>query len=167
MFRAIPPPLLRPLLLLLVAVVSLGCNPCDRDGCDALQRVAASSDETRLAGSVAELSDVVENGCQECGLAETELRVWARSGPTDPSRTTQITESPALASVSVKAGKYALPLEAGDYLVCVRGRSCFDISVSEGGTTTMNVRLVSGISRAYLGAPKAKQLSELDAIGPQ
>jgi hypothetical protein len=52
------------------------CETCAREGCDALSTHAGqAAGQTRVAGVVASESDVVGNGCQECGFTGAEVFV--------------------------------------------------------------------------------------------
>jgi hypothetical protein len=150
----------------LLAVGALAsCAPCDQEGCDALRRRESSAkDQSRIAGAIAYKSDVVLNGCQECGLYDAEVRAWSRTTRVvDQQELAAVREMPPVAKTLSKQGRYALPLSPGDYLVCIQD-GCFETSVVAGGTTTLNVRLIDGTSKAYVALPDAPDLLEVQGL---
>lgn len=151
--------------LLLLGIVAMACEPCNRDGCDALQWRAGDTGEGRIAGVVASESDVVDNGCQECAFAAgLEVRAWAveQAATSDSELTSATSGTPTASALCSKAGQYALPLEAGAYVVCFQN-SCFNANVT-GRTTTLNVRLINGVSRGFLAEGGSPRLSPVEAM---
>ena len=57
-----------------------GCADCDRQGCEALTRLAPEGD-TAIAGVVAQVSDVTRDGCSECPLGSASLELWTLEEP--------------------------------------------------------------------------------------
>lgn len=152
---------LAPLLLL-----ACGDDTCNREGCDALQgRAAEEKGQTRVAGVVAYLSDVVANGCQECGLAEqATVGAWSLAEPVkDQAEIPAITAEAPDATAQVTAGSYNLALSAGPHLVCV-SNGCFNVTAVAERTTTLNVRLVFGVPRGFIGEADTKGLTEVNAF---
>jgi hypothetical protein len=149
-----------------VAWLLAACETCDRDGCDALStRAGQATGQTRVAGVVASESDVVGNGCQECGFAEAQVRAWPRSTEVTSEEDARPVAmgAPAASGSAGKDGRYSLALEAGEYLVCFN-LSCFNADVVAGRTTTINVRLINGVSSGYVGSPDTDELSRVDAV---
>jgi hypothetical protein len=147
-----------------MGMLGAACNPCNRDGCDALQRHAPSEGGPRIAGVVASESDVVGNGCQECGFAAVEIKAW----PTDEEVTTEaelsaVAKGSGDSATSAANGEYSLPLAPGLYVVCFQN-SCFNARVETQATTTLNVRLINGVSSGFLSVPGRDQLAPKDAI---
>jgi hypothetical protein len=151
-------------VLTLLGLFGAACNPCNRDGCDALQRRAPSEGGPRLAGVVVSETDVVVNGCQECGFAAVDIKAW----PTDHEVTTEselsmVAKGSADSTRSSANGEYSLPLVTGLYVVCFQN-SCFNARVDTKETTTLNVRLINGVSSGFLSVPGRDQLAMKDAI---
>ena len=71
--------------------------------------------------------------------------------------------APVASASAGKDGRYSLALEAGKYLVCFN-ISCFNAEVAAGRTTTINVRLINGVSSAHVGSPDTDKLSRVDAV---
>ena len=139
---------------------------CPREGCDALNsRVGDGAGVSGVAGLIASESDVVANGCQECGFAAAPVAAWAHQGnEANTSVLRDETSGPALASVTAGSdGKYALALEPGNYWIC-SGIACFGASVVEGHTTTLNIKLINGISTGYLALPDVQSITKIAAI---
>jgi hypothetical protein len=129
--------------------------PCDREGCDALQRRADDSAGTSaIAGVVASESDVIANGCQECGFSAADISVWPRQGSdiTTEAVKQQTTGSAQAKTTAGNDGKYTLSLAPGDYWLC-SGIACFATSVVAGHTTTLNIKVVYGASSGYVALP--------------
>jgi hypothetical protein len=121
---------------------------------------------TRVAGVVASESDVVGNGCQPCGLASgVEVQAWAteQAVMTDDELRSATAGAVAATASTSSAGQYALELEPGRYAVCVQN-SCFNASIGETSTTTLNVRLVLGISRGFLAENGDQAMQQQDAL---
>jgi len=151
---------------LLLAAFGVACQPCNRDGCDALQMRAPDSGMGRIAGVAASESDVVANGCQECAFASgVTVSAWAveQAVATDSELSAATSGTPAATTTCGGAGQYALPLAAGAYVVCFDA-SCFNASVTLARTTTLNVRLINGISRGFLAEGGSGTLNALDAM---
>lgn len=152
--------------LWLVVLLGVACQPCNRDGCDALQSRASETGMARIAGMAASESDVVSNDCQECPFAsELEVSAWAveQAATTDDEVRAATSGAPTASATSSKTGQYSLPLTAGAYVVCFQ-ISCFNASVTLGRTTTLNVRLINGVSRGFLGEGGSGTLSAHDAM---
>jgi hypothetical protein len=161
---------MRALLPGLTLVSLLACggdDDCNREGCDALSRhVANEQDTTRVAGYVAYATDVVKNGCQECGFVdESSVRAWAIDEPLEDSvDVISIMDIAPDATTTTNEGAYSIELPAeGLYLVCV-ANGCFNVNVAVKQTTTLNVRLVYGIPQGYVGKSGADELREVDSL---
>lgn len=147
----------------LVALSALlgGCDSCPREGCDALETHARAG---KLAGVVASESDVVANDCQECGFAEAPVRAWRVAEPVtdDADLRAAVMNPPDAETTSGSDGKYRLDeLPSGALLVCVSS-SCFNVETRGDLTTTLNVRLVNGISSGFVGVT-GEALARTDA----
>lgn len=152
--------------LLLLGIFGVACEPCNRDGCDALQSRASDTGVARIAGVAASESDVVNNGCQECAFAsELDVDAWAveQTVTTEDELRAATSGTPTANATSSAAGRYELPLAAGAYVVCFQV-SCFNASVVAGRTTTLNVRLINGVSRGFLAEGGSGTFSTHDAI---
>jgi hypothetical protein len=147
-----------------MAMLGAACNPCNRDGCDALQRRAPRAGAPRIAGVVASETDAVVNGCQECGFAAVDIKAW----PTDQEVTTEaelslVAKGSADSTRSSTSGEYSLPLAPGIYVVCFQN-SCFNAGTNADEATTLNVRLINGVSSGFLSVPGRDNLIAKDAI---
>lgn len=152
--------------LRLLGFLGIACQPCNRDGCDALQSRASDTGTARIAGIAASESDLVSNGCQECAFAsELDVNAWAVEQPvtTDDELRAATSGTPTANAISSATGQYELRLAAGAYVVCFQ-ISCFNASVVAGHTTTLNVRLINGVSRGFLGEGGSGTLSAHDAM---
>jgi hypothetical protein len=146
----------------LALVVPMSCTPCDRSGCEAIARRASPSIPQGVAGSVALLSDVVANGCQECRLSKTDLRLWQRAMPVidaDTARIVQHNEPPMVVSAD---GRFAVALPVGrNFLFCLgrpessEGQPCAAFTVEAQKVTTINAKLVFGPSTLLVFDPGA------------
>jgi hypothetical protein len=167
MLSNMPRPSTNGLSTLLLGILAVAaCQPCNRDGCDALQSRAADTGSGRIAGVAASESDAVSNGCQECAFASgTGVSAWAveQAVTTDDELRAATSGAPTATATCSEAGQYALPLAAGAYLVCFQN-SCFNASVLLQHTTTLNVRLINGVSRGFLAEGGGNTLSALDAM---
>jgi hypothetical protein len=143
----------------LVASVLSACSDCDREGCDALTRLAPPRD-TGVSGVVAGLSDVVSDGCAECPLTSATLEVWTLEAPFE-----QRSEVPVLVAARPAdltrdiAGSYDQALEPGWHLLCVRP-NCIEINTHEGETLTVNVKRRDGPTGFFVGRPSSSRLEE-------
>ena len=145
-------------------MLGTACDPCNRDGCDALQRRAPGEEAPRIAGIVASESDAVANGCQECGFAAVDIKAWpVEQEVTTEAELSTVAKGSADSTRSSANGEYSLPLAAGMYVVCFQN-SCFNARVDMEETTTLNVRLIFGISRGFLSVPGRNELVPKDAI---
>ena len=150
--------------ILSCAVVLGGCNEeCNRDGCDALTKHASSG---VVAGVVASESDVVSNDCQECTFAQARVRAWPvdSAAQTDAELRAVVMGAPSASAESGANGRYRLDdLPSGALLVCVGSSSCFNVDALGPGTTTLNVKLIDGISSGFVGA-SGQALERVDAL---
>lgn len=142
----------KPLLLLLALAPALvGCNDCDRGGCESFSKRAKAGIAQGVAGTVSLESDAVADGCQICAFSEAGLEIW--STPADArlapgAEACPLMAAPAFASLTA-LGHYERQLDPGQYLVCVVGgkdRPCIGITVTAGQVTTLNVKHVYGPS---------------------
>ena len=155
-------------VLLVTALSSIssctGLERCDRDGCQAVDQPARSHLVYGMAGSVATMSDIVENGCQECRLATGKLQIWASS-----TRITSAEEAQALRLQSASAQEIAIDehfeeaLPPGEYLVCIDDGSpcaCAGITVPSAGVVTVHLRFVFGPAALIVFEPGATKPRE-------
>lgn len=151
-------------LVVLLALALAGCEECAREGCDALGQHADNGAEARVAGVVASESDVVANDCQECGFAAADIEAWS----VEQEATTEAQVAAALAEPSQGSaragadGRFSLALSPGHYVVCVN-QSCFNAETRASTTTTLNVKLINGVSQGFIGQP-GQALRRLAAI---
>jgi hypothetical protein len=147
---------------LLVAALTwslLGCADCERQGCDALGERAAAAG-AGLGGVIAQRSDVVQDGCQECPLGGAAIAVWRLDAPVT-------TEAEAMAVVGARApdveqeasGRYHVALDPAAYLVCVRP-SCVVLDVGANQTETVNIERLDGPTRFHVSRPNLDGLQE-------
>jgi hypothetical protein len=157
---------MRSRVFVLLALTGCSSSTCPREGCDALERRAGDSGGTsRVAGVVASESDVVANGCQECGFASATVSAWTRTGDaTSSAAVREETASPPLASVIAGSdGRYSLALEVGEYWIC-SGIACFGATVEAGRTTTLNIKLINGVSSGFVALPGAPSVTRVGGI---
>jgi hypothetical protein len=132
-------------LVVLLALVGSACasqSNCDRSGCDALKTRAVDTGKTGIDGFVAEESDVVANGCQQCSLGSAHIDFW-----------TDAIVPAGLPTASVDAnGRYSLGLDAGSYVACV-GSDCVNVTVHANHVTTLNVRVTFGPPQFFVYEP--------------
>jgi hypothetical protein len=154
----------------LVVATLLGCqsgDDCDRSGCAAMTlRQADSAGKSVIAGVVASETDYVINDCRECTFASANVEAWARSEEvtTEEQLANVIEASPIDATVAGDDGRYLLELDPGDYVLCFGSSSCFSASVVAERTTTLNVKLIDGISSGYLALPGASDFTRSSAL---
>ena len=146
-------------LMLLAASVLSACAECEREGCDALTRLAPQTD-TAVSGVVAQQSDVVSDGCAECPLASAMLEVWTLEAPFERS-----SEVPALVAARPPdltrdiAGSYSQALSPGWHLLCVRP-NCIELNTHEEETLTVNIKRRDGPTGFFVGRPGSSPLEE-------
>ena len=120
------------------------CSPCNRSGCEATAGPAADTGHSAIAGAVAAESDVVGNGCQECGFSSATLAIWKTSAPIADSASAMAVVNAGAATATVQAdGRYSQALDPGSYLVC-RRPDCVSVDVAADHVTTVHVRLING-----------------------
>jgi hypothetical protein len=129
------------------AVVAGGCSqPCDRKGCDAYARPATGpAAGAGIAGVLVSESDVVGNGCQECGFGSGEIQIWATPTLVADQAAAAAVVNGAPATFTVMAsGRYERALDPGAYLVCASQGECAAVTVPTAGRVTVNVRQIEG-----------------------
>jgi len=155
--------------LILLGFAGAACQPCNRDGCDALRTRAPERGMGRIAGVVASESDVVNNDCQECAFAaDVSTRAWPVAEPVasdDELRAvTAATAGPPLLTTTTSAtGQYSLVLPSQSFVVCFQS-SCFNATAAPNLTATLNVRLVNGVSHGFLWEVGSSDWAEQDAL---
>lgn len=125
-------------------------SDCDRAGCDAIDEPAGfATIESGLAGAAASQSDVVENGCGECGLADGALYVWGSPTPIETQEDAQaLVDAAGLYQYIEFHETYEREETPGDYLVCPEleeETTCAAVTVGDSEVVTVHVR--------YLNAP--------------
>ena len=133
------------LLITLGAGLALttGCSPCDRAGCDALGSPARDNGASAVAGVVAYQTDVVANGCQECGFSSTMLSFWKTPALVTDARSAMAIVAGAPTATLQADKRYQQPLDAGSYLVCVRAY-CAGVDGLPYHVTTVHVKMGFG-----------------------
>lgn len=146
-------------LLVLVGSGLPACNDCDRTGCDAVTRKATEAGSS-IAGVVAQRSDVVTDGCQECPLGAATLLLWTLQEPFESRAEAQALAAGRPADESIEVdGSYRHSLQPGWYLLGVRPNAV-ELSVHEDETLTVNVLRRDGSTGFFVGRPSSPALSE-------
>ena len=148
-------------LVTLAALVGtlLACEDCAREGCDSLAQRAAQNG-TSLAGVVAESSDVVGNGCQECPFGTAELEAWKVEAPvTSASAVADLLDHRLPDWEKAVSERYSIALAPGFYLLCARP-SCVNLTIADGQTSTANVKRRNGPTSFFVGGADAERLAE-------
>jgi hypothetical protein len=117
-----------------------------------------------VAGAIAGLSDVVANGCQECGFTMAALAFWSTDSlVVDAANAkTIVNGTPPTATLDANA-RYQQDLAAGHYLVC-RRPGCVAVDVAAGHITTVHVALPNGPPHFIVFDPSTKTLLETDDL---
>jgi len=137
----------------------LGCEDCAREGCDSLAQRAAQNG-TSLAGVVAESSDVVNNGCQECPFGSVELQAWQVEAPlTSASAVAELIAQRSPDWEKAVSERYSVALAPGMYLLCARP-NCIHVTIADGQTSTANIKRRYGPTSFFIAAAEAEPLSE-------
>lgn len=149
----------RVFMVAMVALGLAGCAECPTEGCDAL-RDRAPGRQPGIGGIIASQSDVVVNGCEECGFAEASIEVFRLKEPV----TSAEAASAAIGMTSplvklVASARYNAPLDPGAYLVCV-ARQCLSVRVMDGAVTTVNIKQRFGPTSFFVVDPASNQLHE-------
>jgi hypothetical protein len=136
---------------------TLGCGflDCERDGCVAAKSPRNDYNIARgIGGSVAYASDVVSNGCRECGFSSAELKVWATDAPVSDSTAARsvVTGNPPATTIAAYH-TYERELDPGYYLVCQLPGDCASVAVLETGVFTVNVMTTFGSSSMMVFEP--------------
>ena len=141
----------RPLVALVaLAGPLLGCEDCAREGCDSLVQQAPQKG-TGLGGVVAESSDVVVNGCSECGFGAATVQAWRVEAPMSESAMASLVQQRTPDWEEQVSERYHHPLEPGSYVLCVRP-SCIHLTIAEGQTLTANIKRRNGPTGFFVGA---------------
>lgn len=121
--------------------------------------VAASESVTGIAGSVAHLSDVTEDGCTECLLDQGELDVYPLAMPARSDAEAASVIAQGGHTRFAIAQQYQQELSPGTYLVCTWS-SCANVEVTAGHTSTVNVKLRNGRTSFFVLDAKHTELVE-------
>ncbi len=143
----------RPTLAWVVTATMLAAcaEDCPREACDRLAEPANASIPQGIAGVVAYETDVVENGCQECEFASSNLAIWREDALFDDALIAATKLRAAEQNIIVDA-RYEKELVPGNYLVCTTqaselpsdGDACTTLVVGPGQVVTVNVSLRYG-----------------------
>lgn len=145
--------------LVLLAASVPGCADCDRQGCEALRRLAPEGD-TGVAGVVAQVSDVVSDGCAECPLGRAALELWTLEEPF--YRRSEVPELVAARPPDLTLlveGSYRQALSTGWYLLCVRP-NCIELNPHEDEMLTVNIKRRDGPTSFFVGRPSSSSTEE-------
>jgi hypothetical protein len=130
-------------LTLLMLLSCAGCEPCEREGCDAFESPAPDGSASAIAGAVASSSDVVSNDCQECPFGSAQIHIWSTDVAIDDSAAAREQMAEAAAFTIEADGRYHQPLAAGHYLLCASER-CVSVEVEPQRLATVNIRVQDG-----------------------
>lgn len=135
--------------LALTLYETTGCDiikKCNRDGCTAFSHARSDYHITRgIGGSVADESDVVSEGCQECRFSSAELKVWSTVTPVSDAVAARSVVAGSSAKFTIVAiSNYEKELDPGYYLVCSLQNKCASVTVTENGVFTINVKATFG-----------------------
>jgi hypothetical protein len=149
----------RVITLAMVVLGLGGCMECITEGCDAL-RDKAEGRESGIAGVIAAQSDVVANGCQECGFEQASIEVFQLEEPVASAEAASaaIGETPPLTTIAA-SGRYNQSLSPGSFLVCV-ARRCVSVSVVADAVTTVNIKQRYGPTSFFLVDPASGKFTE-------
>jgi hypothetical protein len=138
----------------------LGCGDCDRQGCESLERRAPERG-TGIGGVVAVSSDVVADGCQECGFESGgAVAIWAVDGwVSTPAAANQVLAAADPVWANVLDGRFYAPLAPGQYLVCATP-NCVNVTVPADTTTTVNIKHRNGPTSFFVVDPRSRSLVE-------
>jgi hypothetical protein len=163
--------MIRACLLVALSFALAACNPCNRDGCDAVDKPAADSGKSAIAGVVVSESDVVSNGCQDCPFASAPLAVWAAPAPvTDVESARAIVHAGPAAATLDAEGRYQQALDPGSYLLCAfpstYNAACVSVSVIAGHVTPVNLKLLDGPFRFVVFDPQTRAQVSATTLQP-
>jgi hypothetical protein len=149
-----------PVVVLGVVASLLGCSDCDRQGCEAL-RHPTQQRGTGIGGVVAAMSDVVGNGCQECGFQSGgAVAIWeVESAVSTPAAANPVFAAADPVRASASDGRFFATLAPGQYLVC-SAPNCINVTVAEDTTTTVNVKRRDGPTSFFVVDPESRSLEE-------
>jgi hypothetical protein len=145
--------------LVLWAASMPACADCDRQGCEALTRLAPERG-AGISGVVAQVSDVVTDGCAECPLGRATVELWTLEEPFY-----RLSEVPALVAarradlIFFAEGAYSQALSTGWYLLCVRP-NCIELNPHEDETLTVNIKRRDGPTSFFVGRHSSSSIEE-------
>jgi hypothetical protein len=147
-------------VLFAVVASSFGCGDCDREGCESVQQRTPERG-TGIGGVVATSSDVVADGCQECGFQSGgAVAIWeVERVVSTPAAANQVLAAADPVRASVREGRFYAPLAPGRYLVC-SAPNCINVTVAADTTTTVNVKLRNGPTSFFVVDPASRALVE-------
>lgn len=135
------------------------CDDCDRAGCDAITRMAAEGGSA-VAGTVAQQSDVISDGCEERPLAAARLEIWTLEEPFERrSEPAALVAARPPDRVIEAMGTYRQSLPTGWYLFGVRPNGV-ELNVHEEATLTVNVLRRDGPTSFFVGRHGTGPLDE-------
>ena len=139
----------RVIVLALAMTELVGCAECVTEGCDAL-RDRASGRQSGIGGIVASRSDVVANGCEECGFDRASIEVFQLKGTLASNDVASAAMSATTPHATIAAfERYHLKLDPGAYLVCVT-LHCIGVTVAADTLTTVNIKLRYGPTSFFI-----------------
>jgi hypothetical protein len=129
------------------------------EGCDAL-RDRAPGRQSGIGGVIASQSDVVANGCQECGFAQASIEVFQLEEPATSAEAASaaIRGTSPLARIAASA-RYNMDLDPRSYLVCVTHR-CLSVRVVDDAVTTVNIKQRFGPTSFFVVDPTSSKFTE-------
>jgi hypothetical protein len=124
---------------------------CDRTGCNLLTKTS-DAHGTGVSGVIAYASHLSGNGCNECPLADTTLKLWNATGPVPEAvRATTLIASPPDSTTQASA-HYELALSPGYQLLCVRS-DCIGFLVQDEEMLTVNIKQRFGATSYFVARP--------------
>ena len=138
-----------PWLALLFGLSCQAASDCDRSGCREYGLPATATISQGIAGVFAFVSDLIEDGCQECGYYPVgKVLVWASS--TSLARTEeaqQLVDSSSPIEIDAN-GRFELAVDPGHYLACaLRAPTmvCMSVGVIAHKVSTFNALIGEGV----------------------
>jgi len=111
---------------------------------------------TGIAGVVAIESDVITNGCVECGFGAATLAIWKADSPVADAQAAKAVVAGSQPTRTVAAGSsYRQQLDPGHYLVRTSSEAVA-VEVIDGHLTTLHVLVVFGPPQFILFDPRTK-----------
>jgi hypothetical protein len=120
----------------------------------------ATQGGTGLAGVVAQSSDLVTNGCEECPLGKATLQIWRVDAAIEnKAAAVALLEEREPDVTQDVSGRYRIALEPGQHLLCVRP-NCIGLTVAAAETVTVNIKRRDGPTGFFIGARNVTSFKE-------